>query len=83
LQRAAYALLREEAWGIPVSQGYLYSIPLKQVEAVPITLHLRKKVVQTVHAIKQAMDGENIPAAPSSLYRCAVCECRRVCNDRV
>ncbi|HEU5376805.1 MAG TPA: CRISPR-associated protein Cas4 [Ktedonobacteraceae bacterium] len=81
LQLAAYALLLEEAWNIPVPYGYLYSIPLKKAEAIPITAHLRRKVVQSVQQIKQFVSQETMPPPPSSPYRCVTCEFRRFCND--
>jgi CRISPR-associated exonuclease Cas4 len=37
LQLAAYALLLEEAWGLPVRRGYIYAIPLRQAEVIRIT----------------------------------------------
>ena len=83
LQLAAYALLLEEAWSIPVKRGYLYSIPLRRAELVPITPHLRKKVVQTVQHIQQVVTSELMPAPPSTQYRCITCEFRRFCNDVV
>ena len=83
LQLAAYALLLEEAWSIPVKRGYLYSIPLKRTEQIPITPNLRKKVVQTVQHIRRSVESELMPAAPSSQYRCITCEFRRFCNDVV
>lgn len=83
LQLAAYALLLEEAWNMPVMQGYVYSIPSKKAEPVPITSHLRKKVIQTIQRIKQSIESEAMPPPPQSLYRCATCEFRRFCNDVV
>ncbi len=83
LQLAAYALLIEEAWNVPVKQGFLYSIPLRRAELVPITPHLRNKVVQTVRQIKQTVNGEIMPSPPTSLRRCVTCEFRRFCNDVV
>lgn len=83
LQLAAYALLLEESWKIPVKRGYLYSIPLKWAEPIPITPHLRKKVVQTVQHIQSIVDSELMPAPPSTQYRCVTCEFRRFCNDVV
>src|SRR5579885_49628 len=58
LQLAAYALLLEETWGIPVKRGFLYSIPLRKAEPIPITLPLRKKVVQTVAQIRRIVESE-------------------------
>jgi len=83
LQLAAYALLLEKAWNIPVKRGYIYSIPLKRAEAIPITPHLRKKVIQTIQHIQRIVDCELMPAPTSTQYRCVTCEFRRFCNDVV
>ena len=83
LQLAAYALLLEEAWGLPVNRGFLYSIPLRKAESVAITEHLRRKVMQTVAQIRQIVESEIMPSPPSSLRRCVTCEFRRFCNDVV
>ncbi len=83
LQLAAYALLIEEAWEVHVKQGFLYSIPLRRAEPVPITPNLRKKVVQTVKQIKQIVETEIMPPPPTSQRRCISCEFRRFCNDVV
>jgi len=83
LQLAAYALLLEEAWGLPVKRAYLYSISLRKAEPVPITPHLRQKVIQTVAHIKQIVTSEIMPPPPASLRPCITCEFRRFCNDVV
>ena len=83
LQLAAYALLLEESWGLPVKQGFLYSIPLRRAGPVPISAHLRKKVVQTATQIRQMVESEIMPSPPASQRRCVTCEFRRFCNDVV
>ena len=83
LQLAAYALMLEEVWGIPVKRGFLYSIPLRKAELIPITSQLRKKVVQTVEQIRRIVETEIMPAPATSSYRCVTCEFRRFCNDVV
>lgn len=83
LQLAAYAMMLEEAWGLPVPRGFLYSIPLRRAEAVPITKALRVKVVQTMTAMQGAIGGEIMPPPPSSRRPCVSCEFRRFCNDVV
>lgn len=83
LQLAAYALMVEEAWGVPVRRGFLYSIPNRAVEPVPITPLLRRKVVDTVAAVRAAVDGESLPPPPNSRFPCVSCEFRRFCNDVV
>lgn len=83
LQLAAYALLLEEAWGLPVKQGYLYSISMRKAEPVPITPHLRQKVMRTVAHIQHMIARETMPPPPASLRPCLTCEFRRFCNDVV
>lgn len=83
LQLAAYALLLEEAWGLPVRRGFLYSIPLRRAEAVAITPALRRKVTGAVATLRAVVQGERLPPAPASRRRCVTCEFRRFCNDVV
>jgi CRISPR-associated exonuclease Cas4 len=83
LQLAAYALLIEEAWGLPVKQGYIYLIPLRQAVRVPMTAALRQKVGGTVADIQEAIQHERLPPAPAQRRQCPTCEFRRFCNDVV
>jgi CRISPR-associated exonuclease Cas4 len=83
VQLAAYALLLEEALHIPARRSFLYSIPLRKAEAVPITPQLRKKVQNITREIKDLMSGERMPEATSVQRRCPTCEFRRFCNDVV
>ena len=83
LQLAAYALLLEEAWHMPVTQSFLYSIPLRRAESIAITPLLRQKVSRTIAQIRQMNEQEIMPAPPPSQRRCATCEFRRFCNDVV
>src|SRR5262245_45339664 len=83
LQLAAYALLVEEVWGLAVRRGFIYSIPLRTAEMIPITPALRQKVRQTVTDMRAAIAGERMPDAPASRRPCVSCEFRRFCNDVV
>jgi CRISPR-associated exonuclease Cas4 len=83
LQLAAYALLLEEAWGLPVRTGFIYQIPLRRAVRVPITPALRRRVTETVRDIQAAIAGEALPPPPSSRRPCVDCEFRRFCNDVV
>ncbi|HEU5200344.1 MAG TPA: CRISPR-associated protein Cas4 [Ktedonobacterales bacterium] len=83
LQLAAYALMLEEAWGIPVRRAFLYHIPQRQAEAIPITVSLRQKVETTIEAIHKTIVGEVMPRPPATLGPCVSCEFRRFCNDVV
>jgi CRISPR-associated exonuclease Cas4 len=83
LQLAAYALLLEEAWGLPVRRAFLYSISQRRAEPVAITQHLRQKVLHTIEDIRHMVEQEVMPDPPASLRRCVTCEFRRFCNDVV
>lgn len=81
VQLAAYALLLEETLHIPVRRSFLYSIPLRKAEAIPITPALRKKVQTTIQEIQHVMNGERMPEPTRAQRRCPTCEFRRFCND--
>ncbi len=81
VQLAAYALLLEEELHMPVRRSFLYSIPLRKAEAIPITTALRKKAQTTIEGIKQLLYGECMPEPTRTQRRCPSCEFRRFCND--
>ncbi len=83
LQLAAYALLVEEEWGLPVRAMFSYGLPMREAFAVPLTAALRRRVVETVAAIRAAVAGERLPEPPGSRGLCRQCEFRRFCNDVV
>lgn len=81
LQLAAYALMLEEAWGIPVRRAFLYHLPQRQAEAIPLTTALKRRVETTITDIHHAIAGERLPQPPAHLGKCVACEFRRFCND--
>lgn len=83
LQLAAYALMLEEAWRLPVRRGFIYHIPQRQAEEVAITPGLRAKVSRVRSAILASVLHERIPPPPSRRAKCVSCEFRRFCNDAV
>jgi CRISPR-associated exonuclease Cas4 len=83
LQVAAYALLLQEAWGLPVAAAFLYLLPLRRAEQVRLTPNLRRKVVEAVAAVHAAIAHEQMPPPPKSRALCGQCEFRRFCNDVV
>ncbi len=83
LQLAAYALLVEEVWGLPVREMFSYGLPMRAAVRVALTAALRRKVVTTVAAIRAAVATERMPDAPSNRGLCRQCEFRRFCNDVV
>jgi CRISPR-associated exonuclease Cas4 len=83
LQLAAYALMLEEAWNLPVHRGFLYHIPQREAEEIVITTALRQKVVRVRAAIRASVLAESIPPPPARRAKCVSCEFRRFCNDAV
>ena len=81
LQVAAYGMLLEEAWGVRCPEGFIYSLPTRQVEQVQLTSRLRRKVESTLREIRVTLEHERTPAPTSKRGRCVDCEFRRFCND--
>lgn len=81
LQLAAYALLLEEVFQVPVQRAFLYAIPRRKAEEVPITPLLRKKVLTALQQMQQLMLSEQMPPPTREYRRCPTCEFRRFCND--
>lgn len=81
LQLAAYGLLVETLWNIPVHRGFLYLLPLRRAEPVPLTTQLKNRVRKTASAIQAAIEREIQPPPPDRQAICVSCEFRRFCND--
>lgn len=82
LQLACYALLLEEAWQLPVDDGFLYLIPARRAVRVPITTRLRNDVRRQLTEIRALVLAERMPPVPpKQRSRCIDCEFRRFCND--
>ncbi|MDE0078633.1 MAG: CRISPR-associated protein Cas4 [Caldilineaceae bacterium] len=82
LQLACYALLLEEAWQLPVEDGFLYLIPARKAVRVPVTTRLRNDVRRQLAEIRELVLAERMPAVSArQRSRCVDCEFRRFCND--
>lgn len=81
LQIAAYALLLEEARGCEVRQGFLYHIPLRRAEAVPVDRRLRRQLAEALMEMRSMLETEKMPPPTPNLRKCVACEFRRFCND--
>lgn len=79
-QLAAYAMLLEEHFQVPVDEGIVYQIPTKTYNIIKITDPMRKYVKDSLSMIRRMMLEETFPD-PWSRFRCADCEFRRYCND--
>ncbi len=81
LQVAAYALLLEEIRQCQVQRGFVYLIPERRAEAVPIGPGLRAKTQAALTEMQAMLKSEKMPPPADSLRKCTACEFRRFCND--
>ena len=81
LQLTAYAEMLAETWGIPVSRGFLYLIPLRRHEEVRITGKMRQALERALDEMWRITQQEMMPPITDNRRKCAACEFRRFCND--
>lgn len=81
LQLVAYALLLEECWQRRVERAYLYLIPLRRAEMVPVRPAAKRRVREALAQMQQMIIEERMPPPPKARAKCLDCEFRRFCND--
>jgi len=81
-QLTAYALLAEEELRRPVRRAFVYWIPSRRAQAVPITPATRAYTRRVLRAIRGAVAAERMPEGTRLLARCRECEFLVHCNDR-
>jgi CRISPR-associated exonuclease Cas4 len=80
-QLAAYGLLVEEAYQVPVRNGFVCLIPQKRVVTVPLTSGVRDRVRTLLTEIRTTIAKELIPLKTRIVARCRECEYRNYCGD--
>jgi CRISPR-associated exonuclease Cas4 len=81
MQLAAYSLLLEEAFNLPVHRGFIYLMKSRQFESVPIDAALRNSVLETLESIARIRLYEYMPPPVEQKNKCESCEFRRFCGD--
>ena len=81
VQLAAYALLVEEAFKLPVPEGFIYLVPRKEVVAVPIEEADRAAVRSMLAEIRRGIVREQMPEPTPVRVRCVTCEYQNYCAD--
>ncbi len=81
LQLTAYALMLEETLGCTIKRGFLYMIPLRHAEEVPINSRIRTRFANELDDLMNMLYKEAMPVPTRQLNKCVVCEFRRFCND--
>jgi CRISPR-associated exonuclease Cas4 len=81
LQLTAYAVMLEDAWGVPVKRGFLYLIPVRRAQEVRITPGRRAALDDALAVMNGMLLKEEMPPATQQRAKCVACEFRRFCND--
>jgi len=80
-QLAGYALLVEEAYQNPVSDGFLYLIPGNRIERIALTDHLKAQATAALDDIREMIVTQRVPEPTPIRTRCTDCEYRNYCGD--
>jgi len=80
-QLAAYALLIEETWSLPVQRAFFYLIPSRRASEITLDSLDKRRVVHTLEDIRHMVASECMPEPTRQRDRCVDCEYRRYCAD--
>ncbi len=83
LQLACYGLLLEEEMGLPAPYGFLYLIPERRAERIPLSAALKLEARTLLAEMRRVVEAEIMPEPTLQAARCVNCEFRRFCNDVV
>jgi CRISPR-associated exonuclease Cas4 len=81
LQLAAYALLAEEAFERPASDGFIYLVPEKRVVGLELREADRDEVREAIRGVRRMIRQEELPPPTTVRRRCTACEFRNYCRD--
>lgn len=80
-QLAAYALLVEERWNLPVRRGFVYRMPLKEATEIRLKPSHRSAVRGALTEMRRMVAREEQPGPTERVERCRECEYRCFCGD--
>jgi CRISPR-associated exonuclease Cas4 len=81
VQLAAYAMLVEENLAMPVSRGFVYMAPSRQLVEVPLGENERQEVRMALAELRRVIEREEMPEPTPVRARCAACEFANYCGD--
>ncbi|MGE4092834.1 MAG: CRISPR-associated protein Cas4 [Candidatus Binatia bacterium] len=80
-QLCGYALLVEEVYQHPVTQGFIYLIPQAEAVVVELTAERKGETLQMLEEMRTMIQAEQMPEPTPVRGRCAECEYRNYCGD--
>lgn len=81
MQLVAYGLMLKEVSGLTARRGFLYSIPRRKAEEVPLDKHMCDRLAATLDAMHRVLRYESMPEPTPQRAICEAREFRRFCND--
>lgn len=82
VQLALYGMLVERLLGYRVPAGYIYLVPRRRAQRIPLRPALRRQAQTALEAVRRILLERHFPEATEQRGRCVGCEFRRFCNDR-
>lgn len=82
VQLAAQAMCLEEMLGVSVPRGAIYHVSSHRRREVPIDETLRRRVEETVAAVRQMLSSRTLPP-PLFDARCKECSLRELCQPEL
>ena len=74
--------MAEDYFALPARRVFVYFIPRKAAQEVPVTPATRAYTRRVLSRIRATIEGEVLPEGTRMLGRCSVCEFLSYCNDR-
>ncbi len=82
VQLALYGLLAEAQFAVRVKEGYVFLVPRRKAQRIPLSPVLRRKALAALEAVRAIVFERRFPRGTQQKGRCVACEFRHFCNDR-
>lgn len=80
-QLAAYSLLIEEKWELPVKRAFIHFIPTRQSREIILSDATKNEILSQLDNLRDMLEKEALPDHTPKLGRCIDCEFRNFCPD--
>lgn len=81
IQLAAYALLLEDSFKIPINSGIIRYLDDNQARSIEINPFLKDQVKELVKDVRAMLSSEKLPPFNKNENKCKSCSLKEVCHD--
>jgi CRISPR-associated protein Cas4 len=81
IQLAAYALLLEDSFKVPINNGIIRYIDDNQARSIDINPFLKDQVKELVKEVKAMLSSEKLPPLNKNENKCRNCSLKEVCHN--